>query len=310
MTNNNTLDGICDTCEGKIDYDGTTDNNIMCQGYCRRTFHFACLNLAAGKNAWKALRSCSEFLFFCEHCRKLQKNFVARRNFLEAERNLANLVEILQTATHDVDVMCRSAIASVTAAAAVKKTQPKPTADARNALSPIKTRRQRSNATSQRQKIPAVIVTSSPDEGGIKGTIPIPDDDVFSSPYLATPPPPINRKNRKTGFYGTSDAVDHIGVVEERRFFVISRIDPTTEPDSITRYITEKTGIDDVKCQLLLPIGRTIADLDFVSFKIGVNETNYQKLMTPEVWPAKILVRDFVDRRRRRNRSSAGFAKF
>jgi hypothetical protein len=89
---------------------------------------------------------------------------------------------------------------------------------------------------------------------------------------------------------------------------VISRIDPATKPENILRYVKDKTGIEDVKCQLLLPKGRELADLEFVSFKLGVNDSNYQNLMTPEAWPAKVLVRDFVDRRRRRN--TAGFAKF
>jgi hypothetical protein len=285
---NSTLGGACASCDKIIEYDGSTDDCLMCQGYCRRTFHIDCLSI--GKTVLKTFRSNKHFLFFCEHCRILQKDFIARRNFVEAERSVANLVEILQTATQDVDTMCRNAIASIHTAEVTSKkkrsTKKKPAAVA---------------ATSSPQAEPSVVNLVDSFDADSE-----PHNDEFSTPKA----PPENRNIRKSGFYGTCDTVDHIGVVEERRYFVITRIDPTTTSENILRHIHEKTGINDVKCQLLLPRGKEVTDLEFISFKLGVKEKDYQTLMTPAVWPSKILVRDFEMRRRSRRPNTARVAKF
>jgi hypothetical protein len=124
------------------------------------------------------------------------------------------------------------------------------------------------------------------DDPATDGTL---ENDVFSTPKAL----PENHKVRNNGFYGTSDADEHIGVAEERRHIVIPRIDPATKPENILRYVKDQTGIGDENCQLLLPKGRDLSDLKFVSFKLGVNDPNYQSLMTPNALPAKVLVRDF-----------------
>lgn len=303
-----TLDGICSTCENVIDYDGATENYLICGGYCRRAFHINCLNVGVPASFWKTFRAREEFLFFCDNCRQLQRNFISRRNFLEAERNLAGLVEILQTATHDVDVMCRTAVESVNAA--VSTINKKISSEARvvNLVSPTKTRfkKKKAKPSPMGSKPPLVTVTAATSGQQLTSTPNNGDDDVFSTP-LPSPKP----RNPRKGFFGTADAVAQIGVVEEKRFFVISRIDPSTTPEGIRDYIVERTGVEDIRCQLMLPKSRTLSDVDFVSFKIGVTEADYASLMKPDIWPAKVLVRDFVQQnRRRRGGGATGFHKF
>jgi hypothetical protein len=289
--------GNCDKCRKEIVYDGVIDDSIICDGYCRRSFHLNCLNLGIGQSSFKTFRNCKEFLFFCDHCRDLQKNFVTRKNFLETERCLSGLVETLQSFSQSVDEVCRGAITSVSA---TLKKKPPPVE------SIIRTRaaknKDAANAMSMMKK-PIVTVTGINDEQpAISVDSPSIADDVFVTPSVT----PKLGASVKKGFYGVSEDNGEISVVEEKRYFVVSRIDPSTTTDDIARFIKNKTGID-VRCQLLVPRGREVSELEFVSFKVGVCEADYLLLMKPEIWPAKVLVRDFIEKTRRKR--SVGFPR-
>jgi hypothetical protein len=303
-----TLDGICSTCDEVIDYDGTTENYIMCDGYCRRIFHINCLNITVGTTFWKSFRARKEFLFFCDHCRELQKNFVMRRNFMEAEKSLAGLVEILHTATQDVGMMCRSAVESVNNAASALS-EKAAAFSVVNPVFPTKNRRKKpKTATPARRGLTSPVTTASPDESARLASTPKPDED---DEFLTPRPSPKKPATRK-GFFGTADGVSQLNAVEEKKLFVISRVHPRTTTENIVEYIKEKTGIDDVRCQLMLAKGRTVSDVDFVSFKISATEADYAVLMKPEIWPAKVLVRDFMQSNRRRGGGggATGFHRF
>jgi hypothetical protein len=298
-----TLNDACYTCHSEIKYDGYTENYINCGGYCRRSFHLNCLGFTASTEFWKRFHKLDQILFFCDDCKKLQRDFVMRSNFLEAERSVAGLIEILQTATRDVDVMCRGAVQSVNAAISSLKTQTGETSVV-DLVSPkvqAKTggkKKKKKGATTSALEVPTrqrAPSTSTPNQ----------DDDVFQTPL---PPSPKRRTSR--GFFGTAGTASQISAAAERKIFVISRVHPSTSPDSIAEFIKQNTGIEDVRCQLMLPKGRTVAELDYVSFKISATELDYNELMKPEIWPAKVLVRDFVRYNRRKGGNAAGFHKF
>jgi hypothetical protein len=304
-----TLSGTCAACEDIIDYDGATDNYVMCDGYCRQTYHIDCLSFSVPSTVWKLYRTRREFLFFCDDCRELQKNFVMRRNFAEAERNVSKLVGILQEATEKVDAMCRGVVESASAAIPSKENDtsveeffsPK----ARK-LSRRNKKKRAVNKTNQAVPTPAVTVTEV--DGAPKTSTPqvTPKDDDFLTPL---PPSPKKRPTTK-GFFGTAGATSQISAAEERKDFVISRVHPATTTDGIREFIKENTGIVDVRCQLMLPKGRDVAELNYVSFKISATVAGYEELMKPEVWPAKVLVRDFIQYNRRRSGGPSGFHKF
>jgi len=307
-----TLNGVCSTCDGTIDYDGTTDNYIMCDGYCRRTFHLNCLDKTIPDTFWKQFRKRNVFLFFCNHCRELQKSFVMRKNFLEAERNVAELIEILQTATRDVDSMCRGAVESVNAAVSSLKTKSKIKTSETSFVDLVspkirpKTRHRKKKTdkeTPHSVVTPIVTVTA----GGSSPQTSTPNDkDEFLTPL---PPSPKKKKQTSKGFFGTAGAAIQLSAAAERKVFVISRVHPSSTPDGIVDFIRQNTGIEDVRCQLMLPRGRSLSDLDYVSFKISATEVDYNELMKPEIWPAKVLVRDF-ERTNRRRGGETGFHQF
>jgi hypothetical protein len=57
----------------------------------------------------------------------------------------------------------------------------------------------------------------------------------------------------------------------------------------------------------MIPRGKTVNELEYVSFKVGVEVANYPMLMVLELWPANVLVRDFEERNRRLKPTFARF---
>jgi hypothetical protein len=62
---------------------------------------------------------------------------------------------------------------------------------------------------------------------------------------------------------------------------VLSRIQPDTTSDKIVNFIRRKTDLKNIRCHLMIPRGKTVNELEYVSFKVGVEVTNYSTLMVP-----------------------------
>jgi hypothetical protein len=50
-----------------------------------------------------------------------------------------------------------------------------------------------------------------------------------------------------------------------------------------------------------------VNELEYVSFKVGVEVNKYSTMMVPELWPAIVLVKDFEKRNRRLKPTFARF---
>jgi hypothetical protein len=109
-------------------------------------------------------------------------------------------------------------------------------------------------------------------------TRPTEEEVLLTSPSAAEKP-----KSFRNFFVGTSNgASDGIAAVEERRFLVLSRIHPDTNSDKIVNFIRRKTGITNIRCHLMIPGGKTVNELKYMSFKIGLEVANYPMLMVPD----------------------------
>jgi hypothetical protein len=214
------------------------------------------------------------------------------RHFLsEAEDKLAELVENIRSSTQKIDEMCSGTVASVRATVNDVNKSPTPVAEP----SPVvQTRAQRARAAKEK---------AEPEKQEIPVTRPTGEEVLLTSPSAAEKP-----KSFGNFFVGTSnDASDGIAAVEERRFLVLSRIHPDTTSDKIVNFIRRKTGLTNIRCHLMIPRGKTVNELEYVSFKVGVEVDDYSTLMVPELWPAKVLVRDFEKRNRRLKPTFARF---
>lgn len=75
----------------------------------------------------------------------------------------------------------------------------------------------------------------------------------------------------------------------------ISRLGPTTTEEMVREYITQNTSVSNCSVHKLVKKDRDLSTLNFISFKIAVNETDFGILNDKEVWPANVMVREFVE---------------
>lgn len=80
------------------------------------------------------------------------------------------------------------------------------------------------------------------------------------------------------------------------RALYVSRLANTISPDKMNEYVTTyaKLNIDDFKCSLLVKKDADISKLAYVSYKIDVNEENFDCLANEDLWPEGVFIRPFV----------------
>lgn len=82
---------------------------------------------------------------------------------------------------------------------------------------------------------------------------------------------------------------------------VVSNIGTDVTVDCLKNYICTKLeiGKTDVHLSLLLPVGRTPDDMQFLQYKVTIPESNYSSIMSPDLWPQDVRLRDFVYKKRK-----------
>lgn len=109
---------------------------------------------------------------------------------------------------------------------------------------------------------------------------------------------------------GSADLNDGLKIVEARKLLVASMFHPSTDSVHLTKFLNEKLNLPEssteVRVHKLVPAGKNLADLDYVSFKISVLGNRADELKLPSMWPKGVRVREF-EYRPRKPRSDAVF---
>lgn len=108
---------------------------------------------------------------------------------------------------------------------------------------------------------------------------------------------------------GSAEENDGLQVVEPRKLLVASLFHPSTDSDKLSIFIKGKLNITDestVRVHKLVPAGKDLATLDYVSFKVDVPGSLFKELLSPLMWPKGVRVREF-EHRPRKPRSGAVF---
>lgn len=111
--------------------------------------------------------------------------------------------------------------------------------------------------------------------------------------------PKASTSNDTQAITGTNVDSTSLKAVEIPSFFHVSRFNPTTTEEELKSWISKKLEITDdqsIKCWRLIPKGRELSNLEFISFKIGVLKELEVKIMDPSIWPTNITVRPFEQR--------------
>ena len=115
-------------------------------------------------------------------------------------------------------------------------------------------------------------------------------------PKLDAPKPKIGTKMSTKGLTVVAKPTK----IEKPRYTKavwVSRLEPETTDTDIATYITENTLIKEKSkfdVHKLVKKDQDLSTLKFVSFKIAVNQDEFDVLMDPDVWPENVMVREFL----------------
>ena len=83
------------------------------------------------------------------------------------------------------------------------------------------------------------------------------------------------------------------------KYLYATNFAPTTSKTALEEFIRSRLELepDDsrIECWALIRKDRDLSTLRFISFKVAVEESLYDKLIVPEMWPADAAVQQFVD---------------
>lgn len=101
-------------------------------------------------------------------------------------------------------------------------------------------------------------------------------------------------------FRGTAHPANNLltvpAVRRDDKFWVyLTKISPDVNERDVQQLVKECLLTDDVETKILVPKGRPLSTLTFVSFKVGVGHDLKSKAMDPSTWPPEIEFREFVE---------------
>lgn len=127
----------------------------------------------------------------------------------------------------------------------------------------------------------------------------------------------IHTPQRKTAkkdpvVVGSADENTGLRVVEPRKLLVASLFHPLTESENLSNFLKDKLSMASestvVRVHKLVPAGKDLATLDYVSFKVDVPGDLFTVLLSPSMWPKGVRVREF-EHRPRKPRADAIFLR-
>lgn len=110
--------------------------------------------------------------------------------------------------------------------------------------------------------------------------------------------------------FGTKDGSSTLQPGTVYRDIYISRLSPETTVDDVINYIKnskEEFKELEIRCKLLVPNGKNAQDLDFISFKVSVQDKDFQSVVDPSIWPNYVLVREFTAKQNNRQSKYKNF---
>lgn len=104
-----------------------------------------------------------------------------------------------------------------------------------------------------------------------------------------------NRSSSLQTMYGTAKDISLKGITRYAHLHVFGMV-PTTTPEIITKYLTER-GINDTKCNQL----KSKHPEDYASFKVSVPFERLEEVKKSDIWPAGARINRFLERIARRS---------
>lgn len=102
---------------------------------------------------------------------------------------------------------------------------------------------------------------------------------------------------------GSDESNEILQVVAPRKLLVASMLHPSTESEQLEVFLKGKldvpTDSSEIRVHKLVPAGKDLTQLDYVSFKVSVPGHRFEEFMAPSIWPKGVRVREFELRPRK-----------
>ncbi|XP_055619581.1 uncharacterized protein LOC129764491 [Toxorhynchites rutilus septentrionalis] len=83
---------------------------------------------------------------------------------------------------------------------------------------------------------------------------------------------------------------------DRKIWLYLSKIRPDVSVEAVSAMVKANLGIEDnISVAKLIPKGRELESLTFLSFKIGLDHSTREKALDPSTWPEGLLFREFED---------------
>lgn len=244
-------------------------DRIICRGYCGATFHAICVHV--DEPLLTELRQSTKNVFWmCDGCASIFVNAHFRQMMTSFDQRNAILPDAVQSMQAEIGKL-HTALNALSEKVDAKPNTPTPFATPNPWFSVNRSNRQLVTPKRRRENNGDAIGVSS--ESGMVGTK---TADVIKTVQIERRP-------------------------DDNLFWIyLSAFHPSTSENQICSLATECIGIPpDSKPRVvkLIPRGKDISTLNFVSFKVGVAFGFKEKALSCETWPETVRFRQFDDSR-------------
>lgn len=299
----------CAVCDGCFRNDNP--DKVICDGICRQSFHAECANFS--KNALLCYREMPNLQWFCDGCiMQIRSSNVTspfnnfnsavvfptsspsyvQRSFINAKRNRNSYPNVkpkenpvlLATGSPKFEHGNRKVNSSMCNSSSVNEMQPKnclvksPGTNGSIQTTSVINKADADHPKPQQNSFAEVLTKSSTAESTpieVKDSTIQPQNDLMKPQRIASP--------RSETF----------------KVAYVSNFHPSVTEEEVVEYLLQNNiiaSVEDVLCKKLVSPNVNIDSVSFVSFKITCNFEIFRSVVNSELWPEKVVVREFVKR--------------
>lgn len=257
------------------------ENFFVCAGECRHLIHYVCAGLK--KPAYEAISSIPNFSWRCDDCIDVFKNQNEKNEKLQKSiESISTIVNTLKETSSVINNKIDKIIKPTFHSSSTHTNSPKQP-------NYVPAQNTRSKQSKQIEKNSTTPITTTPTASHSVSNFSMRrvDEDVPNNVII-----------------GSDTMNSSLRTVEPLKWLFISRLYKDVSAEDVKTFIQEKFGIIDGKFALVKMNPKLSIDesREYVSFKLGVPNNNFEDLLNPSSWPAGVLIKEFVYRGNKSNR--------
>lgn len=240
-----------------------TATEVVCGGFCKSTFHYKCAMIS--EVLYKEVAGNSATFWMCKACREIMGNARFKNTLVSMNAATKEVSDVYQKLVNDLKTEVKSSLIAEL----------------------------RQEIQGGFNKLSPMIQSPGPNRFQFINR-PTPkrtrERDEFVFPVSEQPSKVFRGTNQST-----STPMGPIDTSENKFWIYLTKISPEATENDIVNLAKNCLQTEDVVAKALVPRGRPISTLTFLSFKVGVSQAVKSRAMDPSTWPSEIQFREFVD---------------